>query len=296
MEVYAAMVDSMDQGIGRIVAELKRQGQFENTLILFLQDNGGCAEKEGRVGAFQPRPEKPTLSSMSPDDLQHGSKPQQTRDGFPVRQGYGVMPGPADTYIAYGQGWANVSNTPFREYKHWVHEGGISTPLIVHWPAGIALERGNQFVRSPGHVIDIMATCIDLAGAPYPVEHGGQKILPLAGTSLRRAFAGQPLERKEPIFFEHEGNRAVRDGKWKLVAKGPVGKWELYDIDADRSELHDLAHTHAEKTTDLIGKWEAWAKSSNVLPWPWKKTADEELKRVPRKPAADRTSERRATR
>ncbi len=138
MEVYAAMVDRMDQGIGRIVAELKRHGRFDNTLIFFLQDNGGCAEKMGR--GFQCRPaSRPWSASPWPrtNSRPHIWPPMQTRDGRPVRTGPDVMPGPADTYIAYGRGWANVSNTPFREYKHWVHEGGISTPLIVHWPSGI---------------------------------------------------------------------------------------------------------------------------------------------------------------
>ena len=267
MEVYAAMIDSMDQGIGRVVAELKKQGQLENTLLLYLQDNGGCAENLARFGQFQPRPQQPTLPPMARHEIQHDSPPKQTRDGYPVRQGYGVLPGPADTFISYGENWANVSNTPFREYKHWVHEGGISTPLIAHWPAGIALR--NELIRTPAHLIDIMATCLDLAGAGYPAEFSGEKIPPLEGVSLRPLFEGKALTRKEPIFFEHEGNRAVRDGQWKLVAKGPRGKWELYDIDKDRIEQHDLAEKLPEKRDDLAQKWEAWAKRAQVLPWPW---------------------------
>jgi arylsulfatase len=138
MEVYAAMVDRMDQGIGRIVKSLEENGQLENTLILFMQDNGGCAETLGRnPSQRQERAGKPTLPPLPDDYLQPDMIPKQTRDGWPVLQGKGVLPGPADTFIAYGRGWANVSNTPFREYKHWVHEGGISTPLIAHWPAGI---------------------------------------------------------------------------------------------------------------------------------------------------------------
>jgi arylsulfatase len=191
----------------------------------------------------------------------------QTRDGRPVRTGPGVMPGPEDTYIAYGRSWANVSNTPFREYKHWVHEGGISTPLIAHWPAGIPVARRNQLVTTPGHLIDIMATCVDLSGAQYPTERDGQTIHPMEGVSLRPTFAGQPLERAEPLFWEHEGNRAVRDGKWKLAAKGPRGRWELYDMDADRTEMHDLAAEQPAKVKELTAKWEAWAKRANVLPW-----------------------------
>ncbi len=266
MEVYAAMVDSMDQGIGRIVQSLKDTGQFENTLICYLQDNGGCAETVGRGTIATDRAEAPTLARLSPDFLQHGSVPQQTRDGYPVRQGYGVMPGPADTYIAYGRDWANVSNTPFREYKHWVHEGGISTPLIAHWPRGI---RNQGELRSdPGHLIDLMATAIDLAGATYPGERNGVKTHPPEGTSLRAAFDGRPLNRPQPIFFEHEGNRAVRDGQWKLVAKGPVGQWELYDMATDRTEMNDLATTHPDKLHELVSKWEAWADRAFVVPWP----------------------------
>src|SRR5262249_51237093 len=157
----------MDQGVGKVVAELKRTGQLENTLILFLQDNGGCAETMGRVptkGRIDgPRQDRPTLPPISPEALPNGLVPPPTRDGAPARQGPHVEPGPSDTYVAYGRGWANVSNTPFREYKHWVHEGGISTPLIAHWPAGITAK--NELRRQPGHLIDIMATCLDVAGA-----------------------------------------------------------------------------------------------------------------------------------
>ena len=139
MEVYAAMVDRMDQGIGKIVAELKKQGELDNTLIFFMQDNGGCAEGLGRRprGEWTERPATAPFPPMASAQLQTDMIPKQTRDGFPVVMGEGILPGPADTYIAYGRGWANVSNTPFREYKHWVHEGGISTPLIAHWPKGI---------------------------------------------------------------------------------------------------------------------------------------------------------------
>ena len=172
------------------------------------------------------------------DFIDTAVRPTRTRDGYNVRTGPGAMPGPHDTYIAYGQGWANVSNTPFREYKHWVHEGGISTPLVVHWPAGI--KRRGELVKQPGHLIDIMATCVDVAGAAYPKELNGQAIQPLEGKSLVPAFDGKPIER-EAIYWEHEGNRAIRVGNWKLVAKGPAGAWELYDIDRDRTELHDLA-------------------------------------------------------
>ncbi len=269
MEVYAAMIDGMDQGIGRIIAELKKQGQFDNTLIFFLQDNGGCAELQGRAptqrNPYKLRPEKPVYAPMGKDDQQYGSAPQQTRDGRAVIMGTGAMPGPDDTYIAYGKGWANVSNTPFREYKHWTHEGGISTPLIVHWPKGIPESQHNKLVQSPGHLIDLMATAVDLSGAKYPTEINGQKIHPMEGVSLRSVFTGKSLQRPQPIFWEHEGNRAVRSGKWKIVAKEKQ-PWELYDIETDRTELNDLATKYPDRVKEMSAQWEAWARRANVLP------------------------------
>ncbi len=272
MEVFAAMLDCMDQGIGRLVDTLKKNGQFKNTLILFLQDNGGCAEPMGRNGPNKPRADAPTLPPLTKDYLQPDMIPKQTRDGYPMRQGNGVMPGGADTYIGYGQAWANVSNTPFREYKHWEHEGGISTPLIAHWPKGIEKEGGGdtemgRLVHAPSHLIDIMATCVDLGGGSYPQELNGQTIQPMEGVSLVPAFAGKPLDRPQPIFWEHEGNRAIRIGDWKLVSKHP-GKWELYNIPADRTEMHDLAAAQPERVKEMSAQWEAWAKRVGVAPWP----------------------------
>ncbi len=267
MEVYAAMLDCMDQGIGRLVATLKQNGQYENTLILYLQDNGGCAEGRGRNGPAKPRADAPTLPPLSADYLQPDMIPKQTRDGFPQRQGKGVMPGGADTFIGYGRSWANVSNTPFREYKHWQHEGGISTPLIAHWPAGIARERYGKLAAHPAHLIDLMATCVDLAGAKYPSEFNGHPIQPMEGVSLAPAFRGEPLNRRQPIFWEHEGNRAIRVGDWKLVSKHPGG-WELYDIADDRTEMHDLAAQQPERVQAMAAHWDAWARRVGVLPWP----------------------------
>ena len=272
-EVYAAMIETMDTGIGRVVAQLKASGQYENTLILFLQDNGACAENTGRTAnaAQPPSPLKP----MTPQEIQPKSQPpMQTRDGRWIRTGPDVMPGPADTYIAYGRGWANVSNTPFREYKHWTHEGGISTPLIAHWPKGIRADRDGKFERQPSHLIDIMATCVDLAGATYPTVLDGHKIKPKAGVSLRPAFNGESINRPEPIFWEHESNRAVRDGDWKLVAKEDE-PWELYDMKADRSELHNLASSQSDRVQSMAAAWDAWAKRSDVLPLgAWKDKSD----------------------
>jgi arylsulfatase A-like enzyme len=266
METYAAMVDRMDQGVGKIVAELKRTGRLDNTLVLFLQDNGGCAEVMGRTGNKDhpniDRPAQPTFPPLKPEALlPPGSVPPQTRDGYPVRMGPKAMPGGPDTYVAYGEGWANVSNTPFREYKHWVHEGGISTPLIAHWPKGISADRNGQLVKDPGHLIDLTATCVDLADAKPP-----ESAPALEGVSLRPAFEGKSLERQNPIFWEHEGNKAVRQGKWKLVSKNDQ-PWELYDIDADRPESHDLAAKEPAKVSELAAAWEAWAKKVGVRPW-----------------------------
>ena len=271
MEVYAAMIDNMDQGIGTIVDELKKQGKLDNTLILFFQDNGGCAEGMGRRrGKDKPRADKPTKPPMDKDELQKRMIPKQTRDGYPMRMGEGVMAGGADTYIGYGEGWANVSDTPFRKYKHYVHEGGISTPLIVHWPAQV--KDAGKLRNTPSHLIDIMATCVDISGATYPKEYKGKPIKPMEGLSLTPVFNDKPITR-EAIYWEHERNCAIRKGKWKLVASnilGPEGtdvsKWELYDIEADRSELNDLASAQPERVKEMSDMFIAYAKRANVLP------------------------------
>jgi arylsulfatase len=199
---------------------------------------------------------------LKPTDPQPDVRPRVTRDGRLIRYGPDVMPGPDDTYMSYGRNWANVSNTPFKEYKHFVHEGGISTPLIAHWPRGI--ERKGSIQQQPGHLIDIMPTCLALAGADAPPE--------LPGVSLLPAFRGESLKRSSPIFFEHEGNRAVRAGRWKLVATGATAPWELYDMQTDRTEMHDLSNEQPERAAELAQAWERWAQTSNVLPLtPWKK-------------------------
>jgi len=219
--------------VGRLVARLKQLGIFDNTLILFLADNGGCAE--GGIWGF---------------DREKGRI------------------GTADSYSSYGLSWANASNTPFRRYKHWVHEGGIATPLVAHWPAVIR-EKG-KFVHEPAHVIDLMATCCDVAGATYPQKYQGHEITPLEGKSLLPLLQGEKPKSREAIFWEHEGNRAVRRGRWKLVSKHP-GRWELYDLEANRTELKDLAAEHPETVTELKRLYQAWAERCNVLPWPIKK-------------------------
>ena len=267
MEVYAAMIDNMDQGIGRIIKALEQNNQLDNTLILFFQDNGGCAEGFGRgqlVGPLE-RPKQPTLKPMAKDELQTQMVPPQSRDGYPLRRGDGVMPGFPETEVGYGQNWANVSNTPFREYKHWVHEGGISTPLIAHWPNGI--EKRNAWVKDPSHLIDLMATCVDLGKATYP-----ENKIPLEGVSLVPTFSGKSLNRSKPIFFEHEGNRAVREGDWKLVAKGVNSPWELYHIPQDRTEMNNLAHEHPNRVRQMAKQYTTWARERGVVPFnSWRK-------------------------
>ena len=271
MEVYAAMVDRLDQGIGRIISALEKRKMLENTLILFLSDNGGCAEGMGRQNGIrymdsEPEKRKP----MKADDLQLDMIPKRTRDGKVVKQGTEVIPGGADTFHGYGQAWANVSNTPFREYKSRVHEGGISTPLVAHWPKGIAPKLQGKFEDQPSHVIDFMATCLDLAKADYPKKINGQDVVPMQGVSLKPVFEGTRIIRAKPLYWEHQGNRAIRMGKWKLVAKGSFGAWELFDLESDRSELNDLAGLYPNRVTEMSQKWEEWAIESHVKPWPWK--------------------------
>ena len=274
MEVYAAMVDNMDRGIGRIVAEFERQGTLDNTLIMYLQDNGACAEGFGRY-----KPKKPYRTDYKPlgrDGFQTKIwPPMQTRDGRPVKNGPDAMAGPEDTFTGVGRGWANVSNTPFREYKHFAHEGGISSPFIVSWPKGIDPENNGRIERQPGHLIDLMSTCLDAAGVKHPRKFGEQDIQPLEGVSLLPAFRGGDLVRKDALYFDHHLNGAVRDGKWKLVRYGDSGRnaklhpWQLYDMENDRSEQIDLAKVYPDKVKLLSQKWENWAVRARIKPWPW---------------------------
>jgi arylsulfatase A-like enzyme len=250
MAVYAAQIDRMDQNVGRILRKLRETGAEENTLILFLADNGGCAEEFPAAGVKN----------------FNASIPAQTRDGRPVRSGNNpqIRPGAEDTYQSYGMPWANASNTPFRLYKHWVHEGGISTPLIAHWPGKI--ERPGSITDQPGHLIDIMATCVDAGKSQYPRTFQGNRITPLEGLSLVPVLQGKQRKGHAEIFWEHEGNRAGRQGKWKLVSRYP-GTWELYDLEADRTEMHNLAEQQPAKVKELSGKYDAWAARANVVPW-----------------------------
>jgi arylsulfatase len=239
MAIYAAQIDCMDQGIGRIVKALEKTGRLDNTLILFLADNGGCAEM---------------LQFGELEDVGEGIG--MSYDKFIA------LLGTDDTFASYGISWANASNTPFRRYKHWVHEGGIATPLIVHWP--VRIKSGGKLRHQPGHLIDIMATCVDIAGAKYPSRYNGNKITPMEGKSLVPAFDNKPIKR-EAIYWEHEANRAIRAGKWKLVLKHP-GQWELYDLEEDRTELNNLAEKYPERARKLAAMWQSYAERANVLP------------------------------
>ncbi len=252
MEVYAAQVDRMDQGIGRIIDALKDSGQLEDTLIIFLSDNGACAEDI---------PEGVTVDELVNNLMIAKS---HTRAGKEVQFGNNpdIMPGPENTYQSYGTAWANLSNTPFRLYKHWIHEGGISTPLIFHWPNGIKEKGGIR--HTPGYLPDIMATILDITETDYPQEWNGNKIVPLEGNTLRPVFQNDTGDRP-PMFWEHEGNAAVRIGKWKLVKRYP-DPWELYDMERDRTEKMDLASRHPEMVKDMSARYDEWAQRCGVIP------------------------------
>ena len=228
MAVYAAVIDRMDQNIGRVVVLLDETGRLDNTLIFFLSDNGACHEGGTFGGNFRP-------------DLTG-----------PI--------GTENSYHSYGVSWSNASNTPFRRHKHWIHEGGIATPLIAHWPAGI--QARGELRRQVGHVIDLMATCVDVAGAEYPQQQDGRVIQPMEGVSLRPFFNDHRTEPRT-LFWEHFQNRGIRDGKWKLVA-ARGGPWELYDVEADPTELNDSIEANFELARDLVSKWAAWATRVGV--------------------------------
>lgn len=227
MAVYAAQISIMDKGIGRVMDKLKKKGIMDNTLIMFLSDNGGSAESIGKGD---------TISSI----------------------------GSSESWGSYGA-WSNLSNTPFRLFKHYVHEGGIATPFIAHWPKGI-VRNSDDFVRQRGHIIDIMATCLDVAGVTYPSEFNGHQISPTPGKSLVPYFKGQNTINHETIYWEHEGNRSVMEGKWKVVSR--LGHpWELYNIEEDRTELNDLSSKYPDVVTKLTDQWQKWADEVGVVPW-----------------------------
>lgn len=252
MEVYAAQIDRMDQGIGRIMDSLKNTGQLDNTLVIFLSDNGACAEdipsdvtKEEMVDQLQLARDK----TRRGEEVLFGNRPD-------------VMPGAENTYQSYETAWANLSNSPFRLYKHWIHEGGISTPLIMSWPEGIK-EKG-VLRHSPGQLPDIMATILDITGSEYPETYNGHEIHPLEGSSLM-PIVEDDTPKNNPLFWEHEGNAGIREGQWKLVRDYP-GDWELYDMANDRTELMDVAHKHPEKVAAMADRYNEWANRCGVIP------------------------------
>ncbi len=226
MEVYAAMIDNVDQNIGRILETLEKTGQDENTLVLFLSDNGSCAETPG------------------------GSNGDQ-------------IPGPKEYYSHCGPSWAYAQNAPFRRYKSRMHEGGIATPLIAWWPGNIP---ANSQTNQVGHIIDFLPTFLDIAESTYPAKHDGNDILPVEGISLLPVLKtpGESVARAKPLYWYFNGCRAIRDRKWKLAWDKKQSKWELYDMEADRTETNDLSSSHPEKTARLAEDWEAWARATGV--------------------------------
>jgi arylsulfatase len=218
MAVYVAMIDRMDQAIGRVLAKVKQLGEENNTLVIFLADNGGCAENVNTT------PNTP--------------------------------PGPVESYRTLGAAWANASNTPYRKYKATDYEGGNCTPFIAYWPAVI---KPNTMTDQVGHIIDILPTFMDISGAARPTEHNSRKLKPLAGKSLLPIFKGKKRKPHDAIFWQYGSGKAVRQGKWKLVRLGKAD-WELYDLQADRTELNNLAEEYPDRTKQMAQLWEQWLK------------------------------------
>ncbi len=238
-EIYAAQVERMDQNIGRIVAKLRELELIDNTLLLFLSDNGCCAEG----GMFGYQWKKNRSDNFSQWRKQSGRS------------------------SSMGEAWSNASNTPFRLHKRWVHEGGIATPLIVHWPNVIT--SGGGLTRQPGHVIDIMATCLDVAGAKYPRQFRGHDIKPAPGHSLLPNVRDPSAHADRILFWEHETHAAIRQGDWKLVTLNGTddSAWELYDLSSVRTETEDVAAKHPSRVAAMKDEWTRWATQANVLPW-----------------------------
>lgn len=262
METYAAMIDHMDEGIGQIIESLKNRDLLDNTLVLFFSDNGGSAE--GHLNGTIERLHKPWVSKVIPDTTQSGIK--VVAGDFP-----GLLLGPDSTYGSYGARWSNVSNTPFRRHKSWMHEGGIASPLIAYWPAKISEEKGLRHHLT--HITDILPTCLEIAEVEYPETSP----FILEGKSMISAI-NNVKEEERTLYWEHEGNKAIRKGKWKLVSEFPgtwkslrkysnEGNWELYNMENDRTELNNLASDHPEMVNSLSKEWEQWAQTHMVLNW-----------------------------
>lgn len=241
MAVYAAMVHRMDYNIGRLVDHLRASGQLDNTLLVFLNDNGACAEPYDDLGGG-------TIATIN--------------DPYAAGSGGGNNPTGGS---AYGTAWANASNTPFRRYKSRLYEGGISTPMIMHWPAGLKTEPGS-ITPTRGYLTDIMPTFLEVSGASYPTEYKGNAIKPLYGQSLLPALDGRSRSDPEWMFWEHYQDRAVRQGNWKALGRIGEDTWELYDLSTDRTELFDLAAAKPERVAAMAAAWQDWAESHDVLP------------------------------
>ena len=234
MEVYAAMVDSMDQGIGRVLAALERTGISDDTLVVFLSDNGGCASHSGY----------------------HDAEIRKAHQAYNKE-----LPGGVDTYDYVAQGWGWAQNAPFRRYKVWTHEGGISTPLIARWPGVI---QPGSLTHQLGHVVDFMPTLLEVSGAAYPQKRNGVAVLPTDGISLLPVFEGRERQGHKLLCWYLYGNRAVRQGKWKLVWGGNVKSWELFDMEQDRTETNDLAARYPQRVEQMEADWLRWAKQTGA--------------------------------
>lgn len=253
MATHAAMVDCMDQGIGRVIETLRRTGQLDNTLILFLSDNG-CSNEN--------------CQNYSPGE---NDRQDMTRDGRQVvyPKNKQVMPGPQTTYASIGARWANVANTPFRFWKAKSFDGGICTPMIAYWPQGIRKEQKGSITTQTGHVMDIMATCVDLAGAEYPQTYEANRIIPMEGLSLKPVLTKGVRGGHDNIGFEHFNERAfISNDGWKIIKQGAKAPWELYNLNSDRTELRNVAADNPDKLALMVSQYEQWAKRCMVEPYP----------------------------
>jgi arylsulfatase A-like enzyme len=254
MAVHAAMIDRMDQGIGRIIKALKETGQLDNTLIVFLSDNGASAENAANYG--------PGFDRAS-----------ETRDGQKIIYATKkeALPGPQTTYSSIGQRWANVSNTPYVFWKAESYEGGVHTPMIAFWPKGITAKKGG-FNNHVGHVMDFMSTFVELAGATYPTAYKGHAIPATTGLSLAPSFNGAQDKGHQELFNEHFGARYARQGDWKIVSgSGRDSTWRLFNMATDHSETTDLAAQNPGKVKQMDSVWRQWAHTHNVFPKPGRK-------------------------
>lgn len=270
MAVYAGMVDNMDDNVGRMVKYLRETGELDNTIILFVSDNGACPE-------WGPYGFDLTDKILAPNK-KRGHGIAAGTPGLPSKLYKGKeldkMGGPG-TGIAYGSGWANLSNTPWSEYKQYTHEGGIGTPFIMHWPQEIKEDQQGTLRRQPSYMFDITATILDVTGAEYPEQYKGNKITPLEGKSLMPVVRGNTFNERTFV-FEHSGNAALRKGPWKLVAKDALNRkgmadkidWHLYNIEKDRSEIYDLSMQYPQIFEEMKKTFLEEANRTNILPRP----------------------------